>query len=639
MITGYDRKAQASRRRKIQCKICEVTHDLFNEDGKWSGGMQFQKPSIRENCWHCLALLDGTEENIEKANSILESSIPDANDFMAFFGALLLRLHEEKLSSAATSMLLKSIEINMEHVRKHLFRYTENCSALNCFALLEAARIFNRPEYVARVEDRLGAYENQFARSGTTVEYVSVNYLPVTLNGFAILAEYADQPEIRKAARKLEEHAWREQAACWHPNIGFTAGPSGRSYTADSLAGAVMIRNLVWLVLGDKACPSPMDMGLFDDQPGCPLKGHDPVMNMAELSWVTATPYHIPAKYAELFYKKEYPWEMRSSVCLPTSREYEKVDATKIDVEAIGGWRSGELGFVPSTILHPGGRAAITANLAEDYGIGTSSRILWTQSDFLFAIWRRTPNVERPPDIRTLYTRYVVNDALEEKFGPERFADLLPEQGRGGAAQDGPLAVAWYAAGEVLTTAISKLRTCVILPEFHAPISELWIGKRTCASLTGTSDHQEWVFVNDGTTYLAIRPLTLTNHGRKHAVEIKKVGRFRVVTGVNYDGPQRDFMPSALRQTAGGCAVALGSEREFGSFSNFSSSFDNASIEDIIYQSSRRLKVHWNGRSVDLLWDLQTEDLLFARNSRGYLNETLPKCEMGKVHMKKDKSH
>jgi hypothetical protein len=68
--------------------------------------------------------------------------------------------------------------------------------------------------------------------------------------------------------------------------------------------------------------------------------------------------------------------------------------------------------------------------------------------------------------------------------------------------------------------------------------------------------------------------------------------------------------------------VCLGSARQFeGGFEAFRESCLAAKIEDQTYESQRRLRAAWRGREVELLWDMQTENLCFARTEVGFLKE------------------
>ena len=437
----------------------------FGVNGEWLG--KTPPPSVRERCWHALAFLTGDEQDIAVGNRILAGQQNDRNDFMAFFATLLLRLHEPRLTEPVKNLLTETARANLPHVAEHIFRYTQNCAMLNCFALLEGAERFGESAYRDRAIGWLELAVHRHRQGLVSLEFFSGNYHPVSLNGAAVIETLVADKTARALAAELQDAFWRELAMVWHLGLRYVAGPSGRSYTVDSVAGSSLVRQLVWLTLGDAASPSPMDLGLYDEPPRCYVKNHDAPNTQAEGAWISCVPYRVEPATAALFQTKQYPAQVAARTILPAWREYEKIDSPA-QARAMGGWANGNTGYAPGTLLHPGGEARLTAHLEPDFGLGTSSRVLWTQCDFLYALWRRQGD-----RVRSLFTRFVFNDALEKLFGPDQCAELLPEQGRGGALQSGPLAVAWYAGSDVQTSGITKLRTCVLLPGFDGDVEEI----------------------------------------------------------------------------------------------------------------------------------------------------------------------
>ncbi len=143
----------------------------------------------------------------------------------------------------------------------------------------------------------------------------------------------------------------------------------------------------------------------------------------------------------------------------------------------------------------------------------------------------------------------------------------------------------------------------------------------------GSSQAQEWVFLRDGLTYLGLRPLVLTNHGRQKAVEITRVGHFRVVSFYNYEGEPRNFLGAEIRQTCGGLVFCIGSEREWGDFAHFRQACREVELSDSRYESQRRIVCRWQDRDVDILWALQSEELIRATRDGKFIGE--PYLEFG----------
>ena len=619
---AYSREAQDARRLALMAAVREANAACFDADGAWA--CQWPEPSARERFWHALAFLAGGPDGVELANRIIERSEITECDFAAFFSTLLSRLHEPRLSDASRSVLEHALHMHIEHVHEHIHRYTENCGLLNVFALLEAGRRLGEPRFVERAMERLEVYVHDAATSGASKEFFSVAYWGVTLTGCAAISELAHTAQARRAGRKLQAGLWLEMGAAWHPRLKYSAAPSARSYTAQSMASLAHVRTAAWLALGADASASPFDAGLFDEPARCPLHRQDAPWVRAGCAWIAALPYRVEPATAALFLHKSYPYHMRTAVHVSGRRDHEKVDDPSVDVNPLGGWRCGPDRHVPSKGFQPGGTALISTFMQPGYGVGTASRGWLGQCDFCFGIWQRHREVRTLADVRTMYTRYVINDALERELGPERFSTLLREEGRGGALQSGPLAVAWYHCADAVTCGIERLRTCVVLPAFYHDVDEVWIGDRRLEGLDGTSDREEWVFIRDGQTYLAWRPLRLTNHGRREAIEVKRLARFRALTFANYEGEPRDFHVAQLRQTVGGFVFCIGSSEEWSaSFRDFRQSCQGAEIDDSTYQSHRRIECRWRDRQIQVLHDVQTEESIFAKVDGQFVEPSL----------------
>ncbi|HEY3396206.1 MAG TPA: hypothetical protein VGM19_00980 [Armatimonadota bacterium] len=615
---------QEQRRDRYLALSREANFPRFTAAGEWRG--PGGTPSSRERMWHCLAFLGGEPHMVELANRIVETNADDSGDFTLYTCLLLLKLHEDRLTPAARELLESRISAYVEHSSDHLYRYTENCAALNAWGLFEVARRRGETRYADRAAEWLEDLWLQRRRDGVSEEFLSVNYAPVYMTGIASLARWVEDPVCRNLAEQVEARLWLELASAWHPELQFSAGASGRSYTYCSMSYAPALNGLVWIALGPEASPAPMDLGVFSGDRGLFDVGDQPFIEGGINIWNAAVPFQVPPEAAELFAAKPYPWAMSGSVHLPGYRENE-LAPPGTDVTALGGWWAEPgRGYLPGTILHPGGRAVLSTYLTEDWGLGASSRILFSQCDFCHAIWRRevpaaaASSLETLLARRTLYTRYVVNDQVEEKLGGNRL-DLVAEQGRGGCLQSGPLAVAWYNGGDVPTTGVSRLRTCALIPEHFSRLDEVWLGDQPLADLTGSSEEEEWVFLRDGITYLGLRPLRLTNHGRGPVVSVERVGQFRVVSFANYQGEPRDFLGAELRQTCGGLALCIGSEREWGDFEAFRTACRPLELSDTRYESQRRLVCRWGEWEADVLWDMQTEEIKRATRNGIPLDE------------------
>ncbi len=604
----------------------EANAPRFSAEGEWLAGGQI--PGIREREWHCLSLYEGSCRHISLANRILETSIDDGNDFSAFFAPLLLRLHGDKLSPGARQLLESSFAAILPHACEHLFRYTENCGLLNTFGLLEAAAIQERPDYRERALKYLRMFAHFLRENGVCREYFSLNYLPVTLFAAGTLRWLARDAEVRILAEQIEHHLWNELALCWHPVLHHPAAPSGRSYTVNSMGGYSGLHCLAWLGFGEAASPSPAKLGVFTSAEACASQDAVLPFMQAHLGIYASIRYNPPPDALELALNKALPFTYQTTTTLSAYRGYEqRSDVTEAEAKQMGGWYArgaagGGTAHLPTAVLFPRGRTHLFGYMDKSCGLGTATQQMTGQSDTCHAVWRRGSGRNGLEDLRTLYLRYTIDDALEQCFDQPEYGGNLAEQGRGGALQSGPLAVCWYAAGEEILRGISSLRTCVMVSEWFGPVEEVWLGESHCPHRRGSSTKAQWVFLRDGESFVGIHPLVSRIHGDQPLLTVRPIGRFLCLTIANYNGPARDFEPAELRQTGGGAVICMGSLDRFrNGFSQFRSSCQAATILDSTYESQRHLHLSWEDREVELLWDLQTEYLAYARTEEGFICE------------------
>jgi hypothetical protein len=571
----------------------------FNSEGKWIAPET--APGYRERQWHCFHLLAGDNNHIDLANRIIETSAADNNDFQSFFTSTLLRMHEDKLNLKARTMLLNELRATIDHSEEHLFRYTENCGLLNAFALLEAARRFNVPRYAERARLYLKATAHYHHQHSAGREYFSINYIPVTLAAAASIAHLSADAESQEIAKEIEHHIWKELAMVWHPQVKWSAGPSGRSCTYNSLGLISGLHLSAWLGFGDETCLSPEQAGFFIDAESCGSLKEQLPFHQASAGWYAALPYDVPKEAIQMAHQKSFPYQITSSTEIFPVREHEPSDLPPAEIKKLGGWCSGAKGFIPNQIVSPRGRTHLTCFMQPDYGLGTATRQMCGQSDTIFASWRCASTVTALAHQRTLSSRFVVNDELEQEYLAEGgYRGNLNEQGRGGAAQSGPLGVQWYGGNDVVTHGISRLRTCVIIPEWFKSLDEI-------------KEVGGWVFLRDGEVYVGLHPLG----GQE--TKIEQLGRIRAITFSSYAGPVCDFHPTQLRQIRGGSVVCMGSRDEFSDFEKFCATCHDSIIEDTLYENQRHINLNWNGRKLELIWCMQSEMLLWLRDEHGFV--------------------
>jgi len=268
-------------------------------------------------------------------------------------------------------------------------------------------------------------------------------------------------------------------------------------------------------------------------------------------------------------------------------------------------------------VVHRYAPVLLTTYHTEDYSVGTSSGAHacgdGAQHDAFFATYRRRrPDATRPltlEDMRTVYTRYVFNEGQ-----PSSVEDLLHDQGRKTCVQQGPAAIVLYRPGIGVLNAITSMRLTVVLPTFFNEPDQVWLGDRRLETLDGESPETTPVFVRDGMTWLAFRPLALTDYGRRQAVVVRRVNRFLTVSFYNYAGAARalNFPYQAPLFTQNGFAFEIATEVEGISFDAFRRRVSEARLDDDFKDCLRCVSYRRDGVDMRIHYDPTNDGVIPA---------------------------
>jgi hypothetical protein len=610
--------SQEQRRRQYFTEFNRQAHFWFATDGKWVGGAAWE-PGIRERMWAALSLLSGTKKDIELAQLILLTASDDQGDFNLTFGMLLLRIYEDVLSDEVSRMLMELGVSHIDHVSAHIMRYTENCGLFNAFGLSEAARRYDRPELLERARLRSETFADHMRHYTAGAEFNSVNYHAVTVNAAAIIRLFCHDSVMRDEAREIEHRFWRSLAQVWHPRLRSTAGASGRSYTSDSMSSLSTMRHVVWQVLGDAVCLSQME--LFNPESDIPLKCHSMESTACEGAWLSSVSYEVPSDAVELFTIKNFPYSARQKAWIPGFREHKEVDEPSIDARAHGGWqpRGGSTKYVPSSSLHPSGESFLSVYMLPEFGVGTATRAMCGQSDVFHATWATGKTGASPlAGIRSIYPRYIMNNKLDEFLSTRQYPVNINDDGRGIAVQDHELSLLAYSANDLITAGITRMELAILLPVWFNDVDEIYVGDDKLKSDRLSMAEQCPVYIRDGEIYLAIKPLSGSNLGRKYAMELRRYPAFRTLSLINYEGAPRDFDPAFLRQCRTGAAFIIGAKADFGDFSAFRKEAADIKLSDAIYEPQRTVKASWRQRQIEFMSELQSEEIRYIKIAGEY---------------------
>jgi hypothetical protein len=216
----------------------------------------------------------------------------------------------------------------------------------------------------------------------------------------------------------------------------------------------------------------------------------------------------------------------------------------------------------------------------EDFALGTSEGDWGFQAEECFLQYRLHQPARGVQDVRTGYSRFLINDDVPGDIHPNHNGlftgetDWLTDHGRYHTIQHERVAIVLVSPNlRLADKPLTRLECAFILPEHLTSVEKIEL-----------ADGHVWI--KDGPIYLAIRPLGATDWGRPSAVHIEKVNRYRIVCMPNYVGPSRTFTRKELAGTVNGFVIVAGSSRD-GSFDRFRDRIAAAKVLDYHSAGSR----------------------------------------------------
>jgi hypothetical protein len=561
---------QEERRQQIYALYRHYMRGAIDENGGWHS--RGAEPSFREKLWHCLPLLDAGGGDAELANRILRVLQPVKCHFSPMTSMQMLLKYEKRLQEDVKAKLEQYVRESltwMAEDRIHFTMYNDNFAAMAMFTLMTAGERFGDDEAFAAGRRKLDGLAEVLKRSGTIMEYGSPTYTPITAHALAETAEYVADPDTKRTALQCEERMWAEMALRFHPPTSTMAGPYSRAYLVDSVGHVHLIHALLYLAFGDAVFVNPV-RNLFppDDRQVIHI-GADTLM-WPNVAWLVGTTCHCPAHLAELLLNKQYPFEaIATSEGLPGS-EYLYHDTET------GSW-----------IEYGAHRGPNVTYMTEDYALGTAYSQFFDGaiSDTFHLVYRRKEDACSPADIRTVFSRYLVNERMpgetnvyagSRSHGPE----MLRDEGRKHAIQHKDCALVVYKPKPFEADNVTSMKLSILFPLHYGGVEQIWLGDRRADEQAGESAEPVTVFVKDGPVYMAFRPLKLTDLGRSCAVRTAIRGKFLEISFYNYEGESRSFDPKELLLVSSGFAVHMKQAKQYRGFREFMEEVGRAELSD-----------------------------------------------------------
>ncbi len=433
------------------------------------------------------------------------------------------------------------------------------------------------------------------------------------------VAEWAHDPQTRRLARLLLERLWLEKLLYFHVSTLREIGASGRTVsvgrgepivdTNDSLLLATQLNRPIPY----PKPPAPADTasrnpGIIQNEPY--LVSH----------------WRIPEYLQDIAFQKTLPQVLKSSITQEIGPGPQSIPSH-------------------STAIYPDlRRNRLQSNdfytyLTQSFSLGSMSRNFWDIGMPLLAFWKAhdlIPNAVG--DHHAIYFRFQQND--RKPFGQVveflRGQKVVPppisswsEFGRHAVMQDHGRAILIYRPrldyllsyglvpgvpatvsldGDLAVTSLQAL-ACFYREDLSP--RGFFIGAEPVKSFPATVRQGQWVFVDDGETWIALRPLESTDLGGARPPQL--------VTGDRHVFLQVDNLYSAqpihpdfggLMRARNGFLLAVGDQTDYASFAAFREQIIASKITESFENAVQRVEWSAGGKTLRLGWDVFEEHYL-----------------------------
>ncbi|XHR30960.1 MAG: hypothetical protein ACFUZC_10415 [Chthoniobacteraceae bacterium] len=596
---------QSERRAKMCQLAAALARECFDHEGNWL--LPSFAPDARERLWLCFALMQGTASDQNLGNAILAQTPFTAHMpagsldhkvkkmaktgfdiFVTNLSMQMLVLHRGQLLPAVREKLeswARAALANHPGDRQADYQfqgYNDNMPAEAAAGMILAGEYFGDIEAVGHGLWSLRQLRDLLTRRGLFSEFNSPTYSPIILLALTEVNQHAHNAEARELASQCMERLWAELLGHFHSPTGMLSGPFSRAYTTDSLGHLSNATYLLWQVFGETVLPNPVVELLRKPHRLVLHHNEDFYFAVAQFSWLAVSEYQPPAHLMEWIQRRVYPFRLSATA--------ERGEGLPVFGRHM--WSAKEV--------------LVTNYQEADFAMGTSEGDWGGQAEEFFIRYRRCNPAVNIEDTRTIYPRYLVNDAAPGRQNPNHHGlgsgeeGFLSDAGRYHTVQQDRIALISVTPNPVLATQpVTMLRFAMIVPEHFNEIEQIEF-----------SDGHVWL--QDGPLYLALRPLGTVDWGRKDAITIEKVnGLYRVISFINYQGPPRQFTGEEFSRTLNGIVAIVGTRKDE-TFDAFQERVLEAELLDYEFQLTRTVRYRLGKTVLGLNYGLDSNEVRFA---------------------------
>jgi hypothetical protein len=427
-----------------------------------------------------------------------------------------------------------------------------NINLMSTFALIVGGQWLGDAHFQEIGKQRWAHWVRYTIQSGAPREFNSTTYMGMDLTMLDKLQQYALDAEIRFQARLLQERVWLHVALHVHRPTRQLAGPHSRMYWGAMLSGHAHLTDILWRETG---WPWAVEPGPYADSNAPRLP------SSLELA---LTEHRLPSTARSWL-------EMQETVMPYEVREVASV----------------EEGLDLTTYFSPG---YALGTCSRTYSVGTDCLAIELMANYLMLHYARPG---QPGGWGMMYSRYVVNDRA---FGtllsfPGRPPSNFHDQGHFAGVQVRNKAIGLYALMPQHNDQIFSLKT-VIAFQSGSELERVWVNDEQVrmTDVPRPLEVGNWVVVEDGAVYIAVRPLEPSCLGRETPITLERGPMGELwVTAYNYRGVPKRFWDYGSLDGAywrgnlrAGFVIEVAERTEYHSAASFLVHLRQAEIKDTV---------------------------------------------------------
>ncbi len=495
--------------------------------------------------------------------------------------------------------------------------------------------IAKRPEFVAEGKKTLQEWFQNATASGMVNGECNLMEGHWRIYSFVLapLTEWAPDPATRRLARLLLERLWLEKLVYFHSPTLRECGASGRCVVQGLGEPIVDTNQRLWLATQLNQpisyTPPPASAGL--DVRNSTIHQTEP--------WLVSR-WRVPDYLQDLAFRKTLPQVVRST-CETETTPWPNAIPSK------------------SPLIYPDPKRDrwqfndLYTWLTETFAFGTMSRGWADVGMPALAFWKaHTGPPRNVGDHRALYVRYQHND--RKPFGRAveflRGREVEPpphanwtEGGRHAAMQDHGRAIVIYrprldylksyelvpgVPGYVTfdgDLAVSSLQALACFYREDVSPRGFFIGDKPVGAFPTTVESGQWVFVDDGETWVAVRSLEATDLGGALPARLVAGDRHVFLQSDNCRSPQPTHPDiGKLRHCRSGFLMAVGDRTEYADFAAFRAEMAASKVSESCDGDEQRVEWSAGKKTLRLGWDVFEERYL-ERSVNGVTQDPWPR--------------